>query len=132
MVRVVRPGGKLIAMEWDFELVIVDHSDRALTRRILHWRTDFKDGNNWIGRQLWRQALEANWGYLMVHPVVSIAHEDNTSLVQLIKKAAMGARDAEVISPEEMSSWLEEVNDRLNQGIFFASIVYFIIQGKRI
>ncbi len=54
LARVVRPGGRLVVMDWDFDTVAVDHSDRELTRRLLHWRCDHYGGNNWSGRQLWR------------------------------------------------------------------------------
>ena len=52
LARVLRPGGRLVAMDWDFDTVAVDHSNRELTRRLLHWRCDHYGGNNWSGRQL--------------------------------------------------------------------------------
>ena len=47
MKRVVRPGGRVVVMDWDFDTVTVDHPDRELSRRLLHWRTDNHGGNNW-------------------------------------------------------------------------------------
>ena len=55
LVRVVRPGGRVVVMDWDFGTVALDHSDRELTRRLQHWRCDHHGGNNWSGRQLWRR-----------------------------------------------------------------------------
>ena len=57
--RVVRTGGRVVVMDWDFESVVVDHSNRELTRRLLHWRCDHYGGNNWSGRQLWRHMAAA-------------------------------------------------------------------------
>ncbi|HME56166.1 MAG TPA: methyltransferase domain-containing protein [Candidatus Lokiarchaeia archaeon] len=131
MARVVAGGGKLVAMEWDFDSITVDHSDRDLTRKILHWRTDFKDGNNWIGRQLWRHALDAAWQDIAFENRVSVAHDKNMSLVQSLIKAANGARDADVITAEESSAWLEEIDQKIDSGKFFASIVYFMIRGTK-
>ncbi len=35
MVRVVRPGGRIVVMDWDFDSVVVDHPERELTRRLV-------------------------------------------------------------------------------------------------
>ena len=50
MKRVVKPGGRVVVMDWDFDTLTVDHSDRELSRRLLHWRNDHHGGNNWSGR----------------------------------------------------------------------------------
>ena len=52
MARVVKPGGRVVLMDWDFETVTVSHPDRELTRRLLHWRCDHHSGDNWSGRRL--------------------------------------------------------------------------------
>src|SRR5262249_34282888 len=51
MVRILRPGGALVAFDNDWETLTVESSDRALTRTILNaWCDRFPSG--WIGRQL--------------------------------------------------------------------------------
>ena len=129
MARVVRPGGRVVGMDWDFETVTVDHPDRELTRRILHWRTDDHGGDNWSGRQLWRRMVAAGLKSLTVHPWVGVAHQDTDGLTQNLWRAVQVARDGGAISPNEHDSWVAEVQTRIQEGTFFASIVYFIVRG---
>jgi ubiquinone/menaquinone biosynthesis C-methylase UbiE len=51
LVRVARPGGRVVVFDFDWDTAIVDSAQPATTRRIM--RT-FADGirNGWIGRQL--------------------------------------------------------------------------------
>jgi len=130
MARVVSERGTLVAMEWDFDSITVDVPDRDTTRAILHWRTDNKDGNNWIGRQLYRHVMDAGWQNVVVDPRVSVAHTEQTSLVQSLRKAATGARDEGAIDALTCEAWLESLDRALESGWFFASIVYFIVRGS--
>jgi ubiquinone/menaquinone biosynthesis C-methylase UbiE len=129
--RVVRPGGKLVAMDWDFETVAVDHSNRELTRRILHWRCDHYGGNNWSGRQLRWQMVEAGFSSLRVFPVVSVARGERDSLTLSLFRAAQVTLEGGGITPYEHDAWVGELRSALAAGSFFASIVYFIVSGDR-
>jgi hypothetical protein len=116
-------------MDWDFDSVIVDHSDRELSRRLLQWRSDHHGGNNWSGRQLWRRMKKTGLQDLSVHPWVSIAYCELDGLTQSLWRAAEVAREGGAISPVEQETWVKELKDRVQAGTFFASIVYFIIMG---
>jgi hypothetical protein len=100
-----------------------------LTRRLLHWRGDHYGGNNWSGRQLWRLMLDAGLRGVSVTPVVTVVHDDNTSLTQSLWRAAEVARDGSAITPDEHAAWTGELKARLASRCFFASIAYFIVCG---
>jgi ubiquinone/menaquinone biosynthesis C-methylase UbiE len=129
MMRVVRPGGRIVAMDWDFETVTVDHPDVELTRRLLHWRSDQRGGNTWSGRQLWQNLKVAGLRNLTVNPWVVIAHSEAEGLTQSLWRAAQAALDDGAISQAEHDAWRTELKQRIEAGTFFASIVYFIVQG---
>jgi len=131
LVRVVRPGGRVIVMDWDFETLAVDHSNRDLTRRLLHWRCDHHGGNNWSGRQLWGIMAATGLVNVRVVPIVSVAQRENDSLTLSLLRAAQVARDGGAIAPNEYNDWVEEIRSSLATGCFFASIVYFIVVGER-
>lgn len=130
LIRVVRPGGRIVLMDWDFETVVVDHLNRELTRRILQWRTDHKDGNNWSGRQLFRLMKSQGLSTVKVYPVITMAKSENNSLTQSLRHGALGAFDNKVINQEEYKAWLTEFEILLRDRLFFASIVYFIAYGE--
>lgn len=129
MRRVVRPGGRVVLMDWDFDTVAVDHPDRSLTRRLLHWRSDHHGGNNWSGRQLYARAHAAGLYNLRVRPVVVVSHEESSALTQSLWRAAEVARDAGAIAPAEHDAWVSELKTQIAAGHFMASIVYFIVIG---
>lgn len=131
LVRMVRPGGRVVIMDWDFDTVALDHSDRELTRRLLHWRCDHHGGNNWSGRQLWGQMVATKLVNVQTFPVVSVAHRESDSLTLSLFKAAQVARDGGAIAPDEHDAWVGELKSSLAAGCFFASIVYFIVRGER-
>jgi ubiquinone/menaquinone biosynthesis C-methylase UbiE len=130
--RVLCPGGKLVAIDWDFETVAVDHSNRELTRRILHWRCDHYGGNNWSGRQLYRQVAEAGFHHVELFPVVSVARAEQDSLTLSLFRAAQVALDGGEINSSEHDGWVGELRSAMAAGSYFASIVYFIVSGERL
>lgn len=130
MVRVVRPGGRLVMADWDFETVTVDHPDRELTRRILHWRSDHHGGDNWSGRKLLRRARRAGLEQIEITPLVYIAQDNSSALTHSLWRAAEVARDSGGIMPEEHDDWIGELKKRIDQRCFFASIVYFVLKGS--
>jgi hypothetical protein len=107
----------------------VDHPDRALTRLLLHWRTDNHGGDNWSGRQLWRRALQEGLTNLEVTPVVTVARSEREGLTQTLWRAAEVARKGGGISNKEHDAWVSKLKQYLADGTFFASIVYFIVKG---
>jgi ubiquinone/menaquinone biosynthesis C-methylase UbiE len=131
LVRVLRPGGRAVVMDWDFDTLAVDHSDRELTRRLLHWRCDHHGGNNWSGRQLWGQMVTAGFTNVEVFPFVSLAHDEHDSLTLSLFRAAEVAREGGAITPKEYDAWVAELSASLVAGCFFASMVYFIVRGER-
>ncbi|MFX1457539.1 MAG: methyltransferase domain-containing protein [Promethearchaeota archaeon] len=129
LVRVVKPGGRIVLMDWDFETLVLDHSNRELTRRIFHWRNDNKDGNNWSGRQLYRLLKFGGLKEVTIYPVVTIALDDKSSLTQTLWHAASNTLEQGIITTEEYESWVSEVRLRIKMQQYFASIVYFIAHG---
>ena len=129
--RAVRPAGRIVLMDWDFETLAVDHPDLDLTRRILHWRNDHHGGNNWSGRQLLRLATRAGLHAPQIIPVTSVARDEHANLTHSLWRAADVAREAGAISSEEHNRWIGQIKASLEAGIFFASMVYFIVLATR-
>ena len=129
LVRVVKPGCRIVVMDWDFDTAVVDHPNRELTRRLLTWRSIRHGGDNWSGRQLWRRMVTAGLRHLTIHPVVTVANGESDSLTQSLWRAAQVSRDGGAISTDEHDEWVSVLKERIKEGTFFASIVYFIVKG---
>jgi ubiquinone/menaquinone biosynthesis C-methylase UbiE len=130
MARVVRPGGRIVLMDWDWGTLAVDHTDRALTRRLMDWRCDNHGGDNWSGRKLLGYALAAGLTKVTVTPVVTLAHDATAALTGSIFRAAEVARNGGAITPAEHDAWVADLKQRLAEGRFVASLVYFVARGE--
>jgi ubiquinone/menaquinone biosynthesis C-methylase UbiE len=131
LTRVVRTGGRVVAMDWDFESVVVDHSNRELTRRLLHWRCDHYGGNNWSGRQLWKHMAAAGLSNLKLVTCASLARHEQDSLTLSLFRAAQVAQEGGAITLSEYEGWVGELKSALGAGLFCASITYFIVYGEK-
>jgi SAM-dependent methyltransferase len=129
--RVVRSGGRLGLLEWDWGTIAIDHSNRELTRRILDWRCDQHGGNNWMGRQLVRRCQEAGWIVRDIHVLASIYRNADLGFVATLRRAAEGAYQHHTISDSEYTAWIAELDTRLAEGRFFATVNDYLVIADR-
>ncbi len=119
--RWLRPGGRLALLEMDWGSLMVDHSDRRLTRRILDWRTDTVDGDNWMGRQLANRALDAGFARVEVTLLPTAGRDGATTHFGAVRRAGDLALQAAVIGADDHARWVGELDARLAHGRFFAA-----------
>ena len=60
MVRVTRPGGRIVVFDFDWDTLIIDHPDKETTRTVVLTYSDSIQ-NGWIGRQLPRLFESNAW-----------------------------------------------------------------------
>ncbi len=125
--RLVRPGGRLGLLEWDLGTLIVDLDDRALLRKVLSWRADSLDGDNWMARQLPRLLLRSGWSVQSIVPRVTIARDATAQLVGSLRYAGDMAAKHGAIDGGELAAWHAAIDERLAEGTFFASSTDFVI-----
>ncbi len=128
MVRVTRPGGAVVVYEVDFETVVVD-ADRTLGRKILNFYCDgFRDG--WIGRKVPRLFHEAGLREIAVFP-------HTLRLTYFLANQLAGPATVEralasgVLSADEARSWLDQLEATERAGVFFATLVGYLVVGRK-
>ncbi len=132
VLRVLRPGGKLIACEPDLDTFILDLPDRELTRRILRFRCDLA-GNGWIGRQLYQRLRHAGWTDVAVVPHTVV----ETDFVQFSQWSPMwdstleSAVQAGVLTASEAQEWWARLETAGRAGRFFLAVTHFIVTGHK-
>jgi ubiquinone/menaquinone biosynthesis C-methylase UbiE len=73
MVRVSRPGGKVVVFDFDWATLVVDHPDGASTRKVLELMADsLRNGR--IGRRLPGMFEEARLGEVSIAPHTVLMH----------------------------------------------------------
>lgn len=131
IVRVLRPCGRLVAFEPDTGGLLLDAPDKALTRKILNFRSDAVR-SGWIGRQL--QRLFKTAGLINVEVLVlpsprsDYAHTNASLRLDYYAKCAA---DAEVISHAEAARWSESLAAWAADGFFFCLVTMLVVIGRK-
>jgi ubiquinone/menaquinone biosynthesis C-methylase UbiE len=128
MVRVARPGARIVVSDADYETLVVDAPDRALTRRILN---AFCDGlpDGWLGRQLPALLEDAGLLDVEVFPYTAIVRHYDEELLRLREKAE-GARKAGVVSAAESVRWIASLEEADHVGRFLCALTVLTVRGR--
>lgn len=131
MVRVLRPGGVVVAFDNDWETLTVDSGERALTRRILNaWCDRFPSG--WIGRHLVALFLDAGLVEVAVHPKTLVLNDfDVADRVFSFVATAQRLADEGVVGRDDVARWCDELRAADARGRFFTSYTGFLVSGVR-
>jgi ubiquinone/menaquinone biosynthesis C-methylase UbiE len=128
MVRVVRPGGKVVVFDFDWDAVFVDSPYKETTRKIVH---AFSDGikHGWIGRSLPR--LFHTVGLSDVTCVPHAVRPYCTFVHRLFDGHLAKAQQAGVLSADELASWWKHLEQAEAAGQFHLGILGFIVGGRK-
>ena len=131
MVRVLRPGGRLVAFDFDWETLIVDAPDRALTRRLLNFFCD-QGPSRWIGRQL-RGLCSSLALTEIVVAAATLEFVDYTQAnrVLMFEATAKQAVAAGLVTEAEAERWLHGLEQSHAEGRFFAALTGFCVSGRK-
>jgi len=130
VIRVVKPGGRIVNSGCDYDTIIVDAPNRALTRTLQHFYCDSLY-NGWIGRQLRGLYKEAGLQEIAVLPdtavVTDYAFVKQRTLQPLVDRAlAVG-----IISAADATAWLRSLYEASQAGRFFSAGTTFIVSGRK-
>ena len=130
LLRVTRPGGRVLLFDPDFETAIIDAPDRALTRRLLNFFCDeYQDG--WMGRRLPGLFREAGLTETIVEPVTALLTDlSQANTVLALDDTVARAGAAGSVSVAEGAAWLDGLRAASAAGRFFAAISGFIVVGR--
>ncbi|HEV8718134.1 MAG TPA: methyltransferase domain-containing protein [Candidatus Binatia bacterium] len=132
MIRITRPGGRIVVLDPDFETLIIDAANRSLTRKILNFCCDRIVRNGWIGRQRPRLFREAQLTDISIF-ADSWIQTNYTVFMQSLRfrEFTDRAQEAGVVSATEAASWLEELEQASQEGRFFAAMTFFFVSGRK-
>jgi ubiquinone/menaquinone biosynthesis C-methylase UbiE len=131
MIRVLRPGGRFVLFEPDWELFIIDGPDRTLTRKILNfWADSFMNG--WIGRKLYRFILECGAREVKIIPRTMIMHDLQTcDRIFGIRETVSLASESGIIDYNPGKRWLSDLEAADQSGRFFSSFTGYLVYGEK-
>jgi ubiquinone/menaquinone biosynthesis C-methylase UbiE len=131
MVRVTRPGGRVVCCEPDLGTLIVDAPDRATTRTVLALVAE-RHQQPWIGRQL--SGLFKAAGLVDVTTVLLggvLAELGYTDRAFALRGTAEGAAEAGLVAADAAAAWVRGLDEAEAAGRFFGAITTFLVSGRK-
>ncbi len=131
MVRVLEPGGLLLAYDNDWESLAVSSADRPTTRAITDlWCDSFPSG--WIGRYLKKLFLDAGLETISVYPGVSVINDfDLADRIYDLRQTVQQATEVGSVKKGKGRRWLEELADQSGRGRFFCALTAYTVVGYK-
>jgi ubiquinone/menaquinone biosynthesis C-methylase UbiE len=129
MVRVLRPGGRMVIFDFDWETIFVDSPYKSTTRSVVR---SFSDGikQGWIGRSLPRMFEEAGLRHVLAepHPV----RFPNLAFAHRLFDAHLAQAVAAGMLPEkELRLWWKDLERAEEQGRLLAGLLGFVVSGTK-
>ena len=131
MVRVLRPGGVLVAYDNDWETLTVDAPDRRLTRTVLNaWCDRFPSG--WIGRRLVPLFLDAGLRDVVATPRTLVLQDlEVADRLYCFFATVERLATAGTVDRKAADAWAQALRDASASGRFFCSYTGFLVRGVK-
>jgi ubiquinone/menaquinone biosynthesis C-methylase UbiE len=129
MVRVARPGGRVVVSDVDYDTLIVAGPPAALTRRVTAHHTDRMPSGG-VGRRLPALFRAAGLTRVELAPTTAVVSTFDDEVLHLRDKAE-AARDAGVVTAGEAAAWLAAVAEADTAGRFLCALTVFTVRGSK-
>ncbi|MFD4604571.1 methyltransferase domain-containing protein [Streptomyces sp. NPDC058464] len=121
--RVLCPGSRIVLVGQDWDAIMIDSDDAALTRTIVHARADLL-GTPRAGRQ-YRSLLLAG-GFDDVTVEVHTSVFTDPAMLPLLTRLAEPACESGAVGRDQADEWLTEQRRRAEAGRFLIAIPFFV------
>jgi ubiquinone/menaquinone biosynthesis C-methylase UbiE len=121
MVRVTRPGGRIVVLESDYGSLSFDTDETDIERRLCRFIAEKEVQSGYAGRRLLRlfrqQALTGVEIEVLPVPLLSYPLCRQAMLLDRFEREA---QEAGVLAPEEIARWRSSLEQAEREGAFFA------------
>ncbi|MDT0318002.1 methyltransferase domain-containing protein [Streptomyces millisiae] len=124
--RVLRPGGRIVLVGQDWDAIMIDSDDAALTRTIVHARADLL-GTPRAGRQYRDLLLAGGFDDVTVEAHTSVFTDPGS--LPLLARLAEPACASGAVSRDQADEWLAEQRRRAEAGRLLVAIPFFVAAG---
>jgi ubiquinone/menaquinone biosynthesis C-methylase UbiE len=131
LVRVIRPGGKILIAEGDPESQVLDSPYPDVTRRFFRFRNDGMRQPD-IAHRLYALFMDAGLLDVQVEPLARLTTD--YEMIRPVAHYIEGMRTAQscgVVTAEEAEQWILSLEEGMRTGRFFHAIMWFITSGRK-
>ncbi len=130
MVRVTRPGGRVVVLDTDHGTWSVDTPERDIERRLTRFKADYFGYNGYAGRQLYRLFLQAGLQGVTCEIIGGYFTDYRLArLMFILDEVEPAAVKAGVITEEELQRWRSSLESASASGTFFCSESMILAAG---
>ena len=136
--RVLRPDGQVICAHYDWDTIVVDGSDKALIRKIVHAFGDCKqnwmaDCDSWMGRRLWRTFQQTRLFKGAIH-AKTLAETDfapGTYGYETVQSFELLVRRG-LLSQQEFDEFISNIVHLQSEMVYIFSVTMYAYSGSPI
>jgi ubiquinone/menaquinone biosynthesis C-methylase UbiE len=131
LVRVTKPGGRILIAEGDHESQVLDTPYPEVTRRFFRFRSDGMLQPD-IAHRLYALFQEAGLEDVQVEPMARLTTDYET--IRPVAHYIEGMRTAQscgVVTAEEAEQWILYLEEAMRTGRFFHAIMWFLTSGRK-
>jgi SAM-dependent methyltransferase len=130
LVRVLRPGGRIVVVDPDYDTQVVAVTNQALARRIRRYRADMGLQNGTLAHQMVRLFVAAGLCDVQVEGMPLVIQDpaavDN---VMGLRTWAASAHRCGQLSAAEVAHWEYAIDEAIAQGSFLYAVTFFLTSG---
>jgi ubiquinone/menaquinone biosynthesis C-methylase UbiE len=126
MWRVAKPGARVVALEPDWDTLVIDAGPLASTRAVTRaWADSIR--NPVAGRQIARRLRKLGARDVRAEPRTAAI----TELAFAEEQYGLGGLAEATLSPAAARAWLQTLRDRDAEGGFLAAVTYFLVSARK-
>ena len=132
MVRVTKPGGRVVVVDPDYDTQVVDVPDQELARRVLRFRADHLLRNGTLAHRMGGLFVRTGLTDIDVE-ATTVVLRDSTALDNAmgLRDWAASAHERGLLARDEVHAWERMIDDAAAGGYFLYSFSLFTTSGVK-
>lgn len=129
MLRVLRPGGRIVLIDTDFATSSVDYPDTDFERKMMQFCATSLRPNGLIARRFYRMLKAMGMRDVLANPyTVVVTDPGDAPFVDYLAERAL---EHEWITRKEAETWIHTLNKKHEEGMFFASLTLYMVSAVK-
>jgi SAM-dependent methyltransferase len=132
LVRVLRPGGRIVVVDPDYDTQVVSIADQVLARRIRSYRADVNLQNGTLAHQMVRLFRAVGLRDVQVEGLTLVVQNPKAvDNVMGLRTWAATAHARGYLSAAEAAQWEQALDDAIAQEYFLYAVTFFVTSGSK-